>query len=887
MSLSTDVASHIPYNSPSGAVPRWSPTTAVVRHGATALAVSVLAFVYAAATSVVAQGPTDNQRMEQFLARLGLPELQITHLEQSLASPTDRQQDQQQARKLADLYAERLMAHSDDKPRYQDTLQRITALLEKHPQANTTALQVMLLQADYNRAESLIASWISEPQETAPRDEARDILIRITPQLVAHQTELNKTVEALFTQMDELPDGDLLQTKELELRRVQGIAARATYFAAWSNYYLGLVTGATSGAEPYRQARTIFLHLLGFDDQLPDDVEAKWLGLESIWRARAVIGLGLSLAACGDLDASERCFELLGDTSVPPEIKEQAPYWYVRALLNAGQRERAAKYARQKINYFQPPPTQGKVSLCVALVRAGFGAETTARNQQLRQLGDLGLNGLARLGQLSAINTLIEKFKIKPDANSGFVLLWAAGQQQFAAAEKSKQAADYQTAANTLLKATKSPDAKRLAGPAARSRYTLGWCYYRLNQFEQAAREFSNAFPGLHESKDSLAVESAWMAFAAYRKLAESEPRFATAAADAEKRLQRNFPKHAYAQRASYEMTKLLEKSDPDAMIKQLESIAPDDKNYAMARYDLCLLLYRLWTAERGDRQKGTARLEALRQAVRTYLSATDDHADSKRSLKACLLVANAALHQTPPQPDTAKTVLAQAAQFVSQLPDADPQVVEYHYRLLELAAAEGNTAQRQQRAKWIADHADGSPYERAALVIVANALDRQVRSASGSDRETLNRQAYSVYQRLADLLDTGEGQLAASKNAQVALSRLAHYALEVGQPAEAAAFLDRLVKIRPRDRRYLQRAAKAHSQVGQFAQALPHWRTLLSGLPSGSEAWYEAKYYQLEALARTNKERARKVYKQFKLLHPKLGGTAWQTKFTNLAKNW
>ena len=124
--------------------------------------------------------------------------------------------------------------------------------------------------------------------------------------------------------------------REQELRRVQGVAARATYFAAWSNYYLGLVTQAAPGAEPYVQARDIFLHLLGFEDSLPDDLEPEWLGLESIWRARSVIGLGLSLAACGELDASGRCFEMLEQGSVPPEIKEQAPYWYVRRL--AGRR---------------------------------------------------------------------------------------------------------------------------------------------------------------------------------------------------------------------------------------------------------------------------------------------------------------------------------------------------------------------------------------------------------------------------------------------------------------------------------------------------------------------------------------------------------------------
>ncbi len=229
-----------------------------------------------------ARGQDDFERLEQFLARLGLMDLQVAQFEQVLRSSAAAQRKQQVAQRLADLYAERLMASSDDKRRYDATLQRITALVRDYPQANTTPLQVMLLQADYNRAESLIATWISEPQDTASRDEALQILTRITPLLIDHQDVLNKQVEQLLTQMESVKDGDALQMKELELRRIQTIAARATYFAAWSNYYLALVTNASEKAPPYVQARAIFLRLLGFDEELPADLEPEWLGLESV-----------------------------------------------------------------------------------------------------------------------------------------------------------------------------------------------------------------------------------------------------------------------------------------------------------------------------------------------------------------------------------------------------------------------------------------------------------------------------------------------------------------------------------------------------------------------------------------------------------------------------
>ncbi|MGM0489690.1 MAG: hypothetical protein ACQESR_23400, partial [Planctomycetota bacterium] len=582
-----------------------------------------------------------------------------------------------------------------------------------------------------------------------------------------------------------------------------------------------------------------------------------------------------------------RSFEVLEHASVPAEVRDQAPSWYMRALLDAKQWGRARSYARQRINGYHPPATQGKVSLCVALVRAGFQGASDPSEQRRRELGQLGLVGLARLGQLGAINRLIERYQIKGGDDSGFVLLWAAGQKQFAAAEKSKESADYEAAAETLRKALQAPETKTLAGPAARCRYTLGWCYFRLERLEEAAREFSNAFPGLHESEDELAVESAWMAFVAYRKLAESNPRFVTRASDAHKRLQRDFPDHSYAKRAGYEMTKLLEERDPATLIEQLRTISPNDENYATARYDLCLALHRLWKQHRDDKEAGGERLESLRKAVDTYLATVQSSTDARRRLELCLLAAEAALHHVEPDLAIAETMLDQAGRFASELPDSHSEVVEYHYRLLELAKAQGDLPRRRKEASWLAEHAKGSPYERAALVIVANALDNQMESAASGELERLHERAYTVYHRLVELLDTGHGSLAASKNARIATSRLALYASRTGRLEEAARLLDQLLAVWPRNRGYLQRAAVAHIEAGQYDAALPYARTLLSGLPAGSEDWYEAKYYQLLALSRADAKRAREVYRQFKLLYPDLGGADWQDKFTELARNW
>ena len=119
-----------------------------------------------------AQSPHD-QQLDQLLARLGLVDLQILHLERTLQEDAVGANGNPLARRLADLYAGRLMDRSDDKPVYEDTIQRIQNLIRDYPEANTTALQVMLLQADYNRAESRIGAWTADATDQAAQTKRR------------------------------------------------------------------------------------------------------------------------------------------------------------------------------------------------------------------------------------------------------------------------------------------------------------------------------------------------------------------------------------------------------------------------------------------------------------------------------------------------------------------------------------------------------------------------------------------------------------------------------------------------------------------------------------------------------------------------------------------
>ena len=830
----------------------------------------------------------DQHALQSLLARLGLVDLQIFQLEQQLKSTGGSAQDVDAARRLADLYAARLMSSADDAARYAELMARVQDLLRRFPKANTTALQVMLLQADYNQAETRIAEWISDPRQTAAKKDAARTLGRITPLLDKYQQTLNQQLEQLTARADSMAEGDALRTLEKQARRLQNVTARATYFAAWASYYLALLQNDPPNGPLYQRARLIFRQLLQIGDQPMSEVKAEWLGLESVWKARALIGLGLAEAACAHADAADTCFGLLENAAVPVPIRDQAAYWHLRALLDSGRPRATIEFARRMLQSFTSEASQGEVSFCVALVRAGYGPPVDQRQEipakERAELGKLGLLGLAKLDQLAAVDALLEKYKIPIDDRAGFILLWAQGQQMFGRAEKEKKPSDYAGAARALQAALDSDDAGILPGPAARCRYTLAWCDYRQDRLEEAARQFTRAADGLREAKESRAPEAAWMAFVAYRQLCKKQPELLGKATAALDRIKRDFPNHAYAKRADLELARLLAGTSPDQTIHFLEGVKPSDPNYLSARYELCLLLHQHWAQVKSDGSARSARCKALNQAVDVFLKAAGGGTDvARKKVKVCLLLVDAAARTPDSEPDLAARYLARAAQFAADLDDNDALAAEYHYRALQQATRRGDTKSRQQHAEWLVQHGSGSPYEQAALVAIASALDKVARNANMAQDSKTIQAAYATFRRLVASLGDSPDKLAGNKNSRVALSRLAFYAEQMGRHAEAAELLEKLLVVFPRDRGYLQRAALAAFRANQFGRSLVHWRTLLAGLPRGSQAWLEAKYYQLMCLAKTDKDRARRVFHQFQLLYPDLGGTAWKTKFQQL----
>ncbi len=167
-------------------------------------------------------------------------------------------------------------------------------------------------------------------------------------------------------------------------------------------------------------------------------------------------------------------------------------------------------------------------------------------------------------------------------------------------------------------------------------------------------------------------------------------------------------------------------------------------------------------------------------------------------------------------------------------------------------------------------------------MIVAARAIDDQTRNSTSLPRERL-LEGQRLYQRLVERLGDDPAVLQSKKNAQVAVSRLAHYSGELGEHAEAARGLAKLLAAFPSDRSYLRRAGLSCFKSGDYAAALEHWRKLVAGLPKGGDEWYEAKYYQLASLAQVDRVKARESLAQFRLLFPDFGPPAWRGKFAEL----
>ncbi len=827
----------------------------------------------------------DDQKLDQFLSRLGLTDLRLTHMERMLAREITYDKRAAIARNLADAYAEELVAAADEPERFAKLKDRAENLLGTFPEARTPAASVALLQADYQRAEALMIGWLEDRSERASLDEAIAILNRILPELELRQTELTEAADRASDTIDAIKNEQQRQAAEQQLKRQRAIAARADYFAGWSAYYRGVARQNPGAAQKdFQIATQHFSRLLDVSDENDyAPIEAEALGLDSIWKSRAVIGLGLAELGQKRLAAASRVFTWLAHASVPPTIRDQAAYWRLQGMLNAGLVNDAARQITASVAAFSSNPSSGSSSLCIAAVRAGSMSRTKLSSDD-KQLIEQGIRGLARTRQFETLDGLIDKYKLADSLPGDFCLTWLRGRREYLAAEKKKKAEAFRAAAETLSSALSLPEAKQDVTDAGQVRYYLAWARFRLDEFDAAARLFHEAAIALQSAAPDVAVQAAWMHCTCLAQLATKDKRQLSVAVAALQSFKQDFPASDEAQRAELLLTRLRQShSSPEEAIRDLSAIKSSEPTYVSAQFEICQLQYQLWTKAKTDATRSKRVVGDLVKAVERFLALSSGASDAERRMKAALLAVDALESQPSPETASIKSLLGRVAPLVDALQPQSAAVIEYQYRRLQLAQRDNDSTAAKVAGQWIVENGAGTPYELPALVVMAREADKHVAAASGADRVTTIDEASKLYKRLVTLLGDSPAILASNKNAFAAALKLAQYDQQLERWPQAADRLDRLLEAQPRDRRILRRAGLASYHAGRYAQSLEHWRTLIGGLETGSEDWFEAKYYQLACLEKTDRASAAKVLQQFQVLFPEVKSATWRSKFTEL----
>ncbi len=835
----------------------------------------------------VQEDGSDSAPLERYLARHGLVDLQVLHFEDKLDETRQPDAKIELGKRLANLYTIQLTRSAGNDEKHARILSQVERLLVMVPESDTPALQTLILQAHHARAELKLLKWFEDRGNIELLQQANELLTDLSPRFAQQIKQAEDRIGEISDLILSTTDEKKIQALELESDQLRVVSLRATYFSAWSHFYLAACSPISKqGDDALSTAIDHFRNFLGIDSgEKYSELEEDWLGLETPLRARVMLGLGLANMGLDSWDNAKICFAFVERFRTDKATRNELPYWFFQTAISFDQLERAAGYSRVKIDEMGNSATKEKSRFCVSLVRYGFSDVESDANIKL-QIGQLGLEGLAKMRQFKLCNELMKREKIDFNPGKNFYLLWLDGFQKFQLAESTKTKSDFQAALESLQNALEQPQANKDLVSGGHCRYQFAWSLYQVAQFEEAAKQFELVVPTLRSTAPETGANAAWMRFQSLQKLADSDQRYTLRAIEALSDLKRDFPASPFAKNADYLTARLKRQSaSPQQTISLLEKVKPNDSNYLTALYEICLLKHQVWADQLNARKSTEEEGKELRRSVEVFLLEAGKSTSATRQLKCCLLVVDVALRDTVPNEQLARQFLNRSAPWASSLQSSNLSVIEYHYHLFKLARLNNDDDQIQIQAQWLAENASGSAYQTSALVILAMQADQAVASAGAAERKVHVKKARDLYEKL--VLTNGDSveTLQTKKNARISLYQLAKYEQNLGNLTSAAELSRKLIAAFPRDTNYLRLAATSEFELRNYEKSRELWRVLARGLEDPSTGWYEAKYHVIACLVETNQDEASKVYRQFALLHPNIKDTNWRSKFKQLSQ--
>jgi tetratricopeptide (TPR) repeat protein len=835
-----------------------------------------------ASAQVKERAPSDLSRLDSYLERLGLDRLRIRHLERELQRASPNSTSSAIAGRLAEVYAERMLTVTDPKELAELTA-RLTQLIGSHPAAGTARVRLTLLEGDYNRAEAQALKWVGDPSDEPARADALARLARCRPELDRTRDELLKQVQILDNRADHLEGGSRRDAVELELRATAQTASRAIYFAAWANYYDGLLAPADRAAG-FGVARKGFRRLLELDeDQLkPDEIA----GLDVELNARIALGLALAEIFDGHPENSEVAFQALRSPSVPAAVRDWVDRWQVWALLKKQLNDEAETIARAAVERLTPPYTPAKAALCSVLIRAvpggtagGAGTPPAANRDRANRLAFLGIQGFIRLGRPDLARRLIGDRDLSARAQTGAIAHWLRGQAALRTAEAAQGTEGYTEALAWFTAALGVSDPP--ADPAVKADCLFGqaWCLYRLGETARARDDFREVASQL-TALGLPAADAEWMALVTAWSLAEDTPaaRLERITREAQA-FRQSHPDHPGAAQADELVARLKrELASPEELTRE------PSKN-AATQVAIARKLHGRWV-ELGaaDRVKSPLS-KSLATTVGDALPQVDAAKSPIERLHLLLIAADLALAADPPDRDRARVLVDEAGTILAKRPPPDPLAAEVRLRRFQLARADKDRQAIREHARWLIENAGARFHERACLTSLAELADEDVHAATAADRPARAAEALEIHRKLASAIADFPDRIKSNPTLRLVYLRIVRYGLDAGKPEVALRYASLLKLAKPQDPEVVLLNGLANSAAGHHDRALECWHELLERLPSDSSSWFEAKFHQIEELIRVDAGRARRAWEQFQILHPDMGPEPWPERFRELAK--
>lgn len=823
-------------------------------------------------------GGNQPSRVEEYLAGLQLDRLLIEHLEFETSRETDTNRRREKAARLTELYSQKMMSGSNDDDIWRN---KTELLLRTYPQLATPSIRIAMLQSDYLSGEKLFQKWWKRGR---PSEQ--------TNQLINHWRNLKSDLQSLRLVLKQNYENQLtimrtaIENREAESQRLlqtEGLLLHADYLMGWSSYFIGILI-PTERMKFMLESDSHFREFLQIEPrQILNDVASNWIDFSSDWNARALVGLAMCQRGLNHVEQSTYCFDLIENHSPDQRTRDLTYVWDLNARLYLNDFPGAQKIIGQ-VEQGDPSGVRlsksGKISFWLAVLNGSMAIKRQSPSVSA-SLIQSGLKGLARQFQAPLIETFVNENGIRV-TTEGFLDSWIAGYLEFHAAENSNQRPRLESA---RLKLTRAID---FAGPSddladvARCRYLRARIDLKQGKLASAATVFLDVAMIMNDRAPELAAESQWLAARALCQQSRTNPRRTLQASRAIDQLLQRFPGSIFAKRAQFEKMKLgIANLDPDEAVRRLLTIDPTDSNYLSALNEITKIRYQAWLNAFASNDETSTKLESLLDAereLRQQISPTNES-----SVKASLLTVDALLRSQPVDLERARNRLDDVTKRVTR-----PSLLyqEYRYYEFQFANRSGDADTAHRHAIWLSENAKGTPYESSALIQLALAEERQLKSRVNPTSDEINS-VIAVFDRLVNLLGETDDSLKQNTNARVAFIKLAELKLRTGETEKPIRMLETINQLIPNRRDHLRKLGLAYVQAKQYEKANQVWRKLTAGMQPGSDVWLEAKYQLSCGLIQLGEaDAAGKVAAQTKLLAENMPDH-WRRKFESLSEQF